>query len=318
MRRLFCKAALVGLAMLAPAVLMADDQDTAQAVAGNLKGNLKNYSVGVKVKDGTAWLNGTVASPGQMAAALEIANQTEGVDRVVNNLTIAGSGPSSRAVPSNLRQPNGVANAIVGGNRQMNEDNQEYSYTAGSSRRGQVVQAGAQLPDHAQQELLVAGPIPDMDDSAPQAGSGNQASYTNQNRMAARSPSANPGRLPQGNTAMPLAMAAGGPMPARSAAMQNGGGEMIGTPQPMPTAMPMGPGSPAPYHYDSPSMPGYAWPSYAAYPNYAAVTYPKQYSPTAWPYIGPFYPYPQVPLGWRKVTMEWKDGWWFLDFKDSH
>ena len=74
---------------------------------------------------------------------------------------------------------------------------------------------------------------------------------------------------------------------------------------------------PAPYHYDSPNMPGYAWPSYAAIPNYAAVTYPKQYSPTAWPYIGPFYPYPQVPLGWRKVTLEWKDGWWFLDFKDN-
>ena len=81
---------------------------------------------------------------------------------------------------------------------------------------------------------------------------------------------------------------------------------------------PMGPGAPAPYRFDHPQMPGYAWPSYAAYPNYAAVTYPKQYSPTAWPYIGPFYPYPQVPLGWRKVTMEWKDGWWFLDFKDSH
>ncbi len=69
--------------------------------------------------------------------------------------------------------------------------------------------------------------------------------------------------------------------------------------------------------FDNPSMPGYAWPSYAAYPNYAAVTYPKQYSPTAWPYIGPFYPYPQVPLGWRKVTMEWDDGWWWLDFKSK-
>ena len=40
----------------------------------------------------------------------------------------------------------------------------------------------------------------------------------------------------------------------------------------------------------------------------------KQYSPTAWPYIGPFYPYPQVPLAWRKVSLEWDDGWWFLDF----
>jgi hypothetical protein len=68
--------------------------------------------------------------------------------------------------------------------------------------------------------------------------------------------------------------------------------------------------------YDNPQMPGYAWPSYAASPNYAALTYPTQYSASAWPYIGPFYPYPQVPLGWRKVTLEWDDGWWFLDFKD--
>ena len=68
---------------------------------------------------------------------------------------------------------------------------------------------------------------------------------------------------------------------------------------------------------DNPNMPGYAWPSYASYPNYAALSYPKQYSPTAWPYIGPFYPYPQVPLAWRKVSLEWDDGWWFLDFS-SH
>jgi len=68
---------------------------------------------------------------------------------------------------------------------------------------------------------------------------------------------------------------------------------------------------------DNPSMPGYAWPSYASYPNYAALSYPQQYSPTAWPYIGPFYPYPQVPLAWRKVSLEWDDGWWFLDFS-SH
>lgn len=68
--------------------------------------------------------------------------------------------------------------------------------------------------------------------------------------------------------------------------------------------------------YDQPCVPCHAWPSYAAYPNYAGVTYPTQYSAAAWPYIGPFYPYPQVPLGWRKVTMEWKDGWWWLDFHD--
>jgi hypothetical protein len=68
--------------------------------------------------------------------------------------------------------------------------------------------------------------------------------------------------------------------------------------------------------YDQPHMPCYSWPSYASHPNYAAVTYPNQYSAAAWPYIGPFYPYPQVPLGWRRVTLEWKDGWWWLDFND--
>jgi hypothetical protein len=72
-----------------------------------------------------------------------------------------------------------------------------------------------------------------------------------------------------------------------------------------------------PARYDHPNLPGYAWPSYAAHPNYAAVTYPKQYSPTAWPYIGPFYPYPQVPLGWRNVTLKWDDGWWQLNFKSK-
>ena len=72
-----------------------------------------------------------------------------------------------------------------------------------------------------------------------------------------------------------------------------------------------------PARHDHPQMPGYAWPSYASSPNYAALQYPKHYSAHAWPYIGPFYPYPQVPLGWRKVTLSWDDGWWFLDFKDK-
>lgn len=85
---------------------------------------------------------------------------------------------------------------------------------------------------------------------------------------------------------------------------------------PLPMAPPGMGGGVAPAYYDQPNLPNYAWPTYAAYPNYAAVTYPKQYSPSAWPYIGPFYPYPQVPLGWRKVTLEWDDGWWMLDFQD--
>jgi len=80
----------------------------------------------------------------------------------------------------------------------------------------------------------------------------------------------------------------------------------------MPHAVPAG--QPAP-GYDQPNMPNYAWPSYAQYPNSAAVTYPTQYSASAWPYIGPFYPYPQVPMGWRKAQLEWDDGYWQLNFR---
>ena len=104
--------------------------------------------------------------------------------------------------------------------------------------------------------------------------------------------------------------------PARSVAMRkNVEDGYLGNP--IPTTMPgSGPGA-VPARFDNPRMPGYAWPSYAAHPNYAGVTYPNQYSANAWPYIGPFYPYPQVPLGWRKVTLEWDDGWWFLDFRSK-
>ncbi len=111
---------------------------------------------------------------------------------------------------------------------------------------------------------------------------------------------------PTGQQPMPLAMN----QPAPNQAMPAGA-----APRPMYNQAAQG--GVAPARYDQPCMPNYAWPSYAAYPNYAAVTYPKQYSPTAWPYIGPFYPYPQVPMGWRKVTLEWDDGWWFLDFRDE-
>ncbi len=76
-------------------------------------------------------------------------------------------------------------------------------------------------------------------------------------------------------------------------------------------------GAAAPPHamYNQPNFPNNAWPSTAQYPNYAAVTYPTQYSASAWPYIGPFYPYPQVPLGWRKAQLEWDDGYWNLNFR---
>ncbi len=118
-------------------------------------------------------------------------------------------------------------------------------------------------------------------------------------------------RMPVQAQAAPYQMQPGMGTPAMQAGMYGGA---MGAP------VPMGPyaGGAAAPRYEQPYMPNYAWPGYAAYPNYAAVTYPQQYSPSAWPYIGPFYPYPQVPLGWRKVSLEWDDGWWMLDFTDRH
>ncbi len=68
MRRLLLQAAALGLVMCAPGGAWADNQETAQQIASNLRtsGKMKGYSVGVKVEDGTAWLNGTVANQEQM------------------------------------------------------------------------------------------------------------------------------------------------------------------------------------------------------------------------------------------------------------
>lgn len=68
-----------------------------------------------------------------------------------------------------------------------------------------------------------------------------------------------------------------------------------------------------------PNMPPYAWPTYAPHNNYSRVAYPTAYPYHAWPYIGPVYPYPKVPLGWRSVKLEWDDGyWWFSRVGHGH
>jgi len=67
-----------------------------------------------------------------------------------------------------------------------------------------------------------------------------------------------------------------------------------------------------------PNLPNYAWPSYAPASNFSAVGYPTAYPWQAWPNIGPFYPYPEVPLDWRAVTLRWDDGIWWLDFKKHY
>jgi hypothetical protein len=78
---------------------------------------------------------------------------------------------------------------------------------------------------------------------------------------------------------------------------------------------------PPPSYYDvnPPKMPPHAWPTYAPYNNYSRVATPQLYPYNAWPYIGPMYPFPKVPPGWRKVQLEWQDGyWWYSTRGNSH
>jgi hypothetical protein len=241
MRRTLCTWAIVALAALAPVGALASDTEdkaAAEQIATVLRdsGQLNNYSVGVKYRDGTVWLSGRVTSDQQMQAALDIVSELEGIEQIVNNLSVGGG--------SGLQQPLGTRSTA-----------RRTSYNAGAE-----MEIEAQAPAAAGREQ-------------PQS-SGREA-------------------IPVGYHAL-------------------GGKHKFMRPM----AMYAGAAAAAPAAYDQPHMPNYAWPSYAAYPNYAALTYPKQYSATAFPFIGPFYPYPQVPLGWRKVSLEWDDGWWFLDFHD--
>jgi hypothetical protein len=84
-------------------------------------------------------------------------------------------------------------------------------------------------------------------------------------------------------------------------------GETLPEPRPLVQGPP-----PGPYDLAPPRMPPYAWPTYAPYNNFSRVAYPLAYPYNSWPFIGPVYPFPKVPLGWRAVKLEWQDGyWWF-------
>ena len=214
--------------------------------------------------------------------ALDLARRTAGVKMVVNDLTIRESGQIART-SANMPEVSGSDGRAPSGPWMTGAANAVMNaWSPNGSRPTGSVGSGAARP--VMPAAAVAPPVP-LQRAYPQA---MQANY-----MAAR------GGAPQVRQVAGYAEGCGD---GGCAADSYGGDYTVGG------------ASGGGVYYDNPSMPDYAWPSYASHPNYAAVTYPRQYSPTAWPYIGPFYPYPQVPLGWRKVSLEWDDGWWWLDF----
>ena len=301
MRRYVFRLAVCACTMLGPALAMGDDQEIARVIVEKLQaeksnGNLKGFSIDLQVEEGTVWMSGRVATPDHQARALDIARRVAGVKQVVNDLEVIDKPISSvQNAVTREEEPATQPRAQQTSAEQIAATPSRPVNSVLATSQGSAIGSGvaarpistpimaAQQPNFGQQQRPMASNYPAHANQVPLAYS------------QARSVGVDPNCDPALAGGMAGGPGAGGPVPMYAP------GSGVGV---------------APARYDHPNLPGYAWPTYAASPNYAAVTYPKQYSPTAWPYIGPFYPYPQVPLGWRKVTLEWDDGWWQLDFKD--
>ena len=376
MRGLLMSLVVAATTTLFPMLALADNQQTAERIAANLKssGQLNGYRIGVKFQDGTAWLKGQVGDRQQMSAALTVTARTWGVKRVVNHLSLPAPQGASAAIPAAIpaakpmivEQPKTDTRLEIADAKKKNAEKEEAitekadaklvaeptaplplnSATSLSLSPRPIVPApAAASPEKLRQTLLAPSGANEprlasvvslrkqatvVDEKKPLPMK-NMPTAMPMRRVPISRPAANPStgapavqQASRPNVLLaPLAVPAAmvqrlsqRPIPVaymQGAAMQ--GDAMPGAPMPMYTH-PVASGV-APARYDQPHMPNHAWPSYTAYPNYAGLTYPRQYSPTAWPFIGPFYPYPQVPLGWRKVTLEWDDGWWMLDFKNT-
>lgn len=290
MRRLVLSFA-VAVTSLMPSVGMADDTKIAEYVKSHLQeqqklGNLKGFNVDMRVDRGTVWFEGFVSNRAQQMTILKTAQKAGhlGVVQVVNDIEVRGAksaAPVRTAAYQNQRsqvQPQPLRMPAPP------YAGQEYQ----RSPQGEAAPVAYTRP--AAQDYGYS------DYAAPVESYGGEVSYGEPMPFASCGDGSCGGSGVVYGDSYSDGYASSSPVPM--AYSDAGAGE---------GAAPSGPAE----------LPGYAWPSYAAAPNYGAVSYPRQHSASAWPYIGPFYPYPQVPLGWRKVTLEWDDGWWHLDFNDK-
>ncbi len=258
------------------------------------EGYLKNFGVDVNVDDGVIDLEGHAASHEQREFLAKVAQHAPGAQGVRNRIEVAANATvdTKQVLPATHRT-NSQKMASAGGLQPL---------PPAPTRQSQQMQSPRQMQQMQMQQQMQARHT-QMQRGVPAQTASYGAGYRNPQMI-------------NGERVVPGSVANHGPNGQNYSGSANGqyagNAPMMGQPVPMAPAAPAG----AP-RYDSPNLPNYAWPGYAANGNYAAVSYPQQYSPSAFPFIGPFYPYPQVPMGWRKVSLEWDDGWWFLDFTDK-
>ncbi|MCU0708315.1 MAG: BON domain-containing protein [Pirellula sp.] len=345
MRRFFLGMAIASLTAGAPLTAFGGDREIADAIITAVKQSqvsLSGLEVDLTVENGNVLITGTAASQSQLDRVLTAARDTDGVKSVDNQAKVVAHTPAtipsapSAVVPASANEAptlliedesasasdSQITSDILGQLGQAKKVGQLRNFDLDVSTVDGEVWVRGNVASQQQKDLVlgtaqrtsgvrrvmdevvvtgvrtVSGQVPSNIVNVPQVQVSPQGVNVGNGAVAAPAASPRafaPSNLNGGMGGMPVSSGVVAPQ----------------APMPMNAGPSYGAGVP---RHDNPNMPGYAWPSYAAHPNYAAVTYPKQYSASAWPYIGPFYPYPQVPLGWRRVSLEWDDGLWYLDF----
>ncbi len=307
------------------------NQKVAEQIAGALrKARLTGYDINIEYKQGVATLTGMIQDSRQKAVAEQVVRQIASVRKVDNRLGLISPDADQAIVQTNFKQPTQSPAPKV--------EQAAFQAPEMTPIASPIQQVGGQQPVSKPSNQQVANSIAESLRSTGLSGYDISINYKNgiaslngsvgskeQRDHVTRVVSQVPGVNSVDNR---LGLA--GPPVMQTAAFQPQPGAVAPppmAPQPGPMGPPPGPGpmmggpsyghgGPGPVNpvYNQPYLPNHAWPTYAAYPNSAAVSYPKQYSASAFPYIGPFYPYPQVPMGWRSSTLEWDDGQWQLKF----
>ena len=322
----------------APAAGQFSNQEVAENIARALRSaKLPGSNIDITVSGGVAKLTGQIADGRSKAMATQLVSSVPGVNRVDNQLEVPGGGVQQAAFNSPFGQERNQVQHVnhtlppapVPVDGPAPENNQVMAERIGAAlSKAQL--SGYQIKIHfAQGTATLAGSVlsPAQKATADEVVRNIPGVNSVNNQLQVKS-AANPQQYVQqvnyqdNGAVQPPMIPPMGPMgPPAPAPGYPGDGMMApGYPGGM-----MAPGGPAgvygtavpgsnPTIYNQPYLPNYAWPAQAQYPNSAAIQYPKQYAASAWPYIGPFYPYPQVPLGWRKASLEWDDGHWMLDF----
>ncbi|MFG0331765.1 MAG: BON domain-containing protein [Maioricimonas sp. JB049] len=326
------------------------NQEVAEDIAKALrKAKLVGRNIEIEYQNGVATIKGEVADAQHRINAVRAAESVAGVETVNAKLTVM----QESTAPAGLPKKPEIQQAAFEGNagdrvqqishaQPAGRNNQAVAQqiadsmvTAGLSgydieiryKNGIVSLIGSvEAKEQAAHAQRVAQAVPGVQQVINRLTVDGKLVASSQAPASPYSPAPRPGVMPTGypgpQGGYPAQPTGYAPQAAAAMGMAGPGMHAPGMHGPgvPPAGMPPGPGYGQPVQpaghlvHNQPKLPPHAWPSYAQYDNYAAVTYPGSYDASAWPYIGPFYPYPQVPLGWRSAQLVWDDGYWNLKF----